>query len=309
MESCQPDEDQEEYDAWCRCNNIVISWILHAKSGEIAGSIICFRIIGYLLGHKLHGKFPNRNAKGPPLKRASANLTTGEEDKSKDNAPEKDLMSRQYEEQGMKAYKLLDLNTNKVFHSKDVYLDEHIFPYVHAGSVLVDYENFFPTLPSGNHELVSNTSPMPSLPISHNHEPVSLTPHTRTGRKINKPSYLNNYHCYLATHPSIFSSQGSLSSSCIPEWDNAMGNEIDALEKNHTWIVVTLSEDQHVIGCKWVYKIKLNVDGSIERFKARLVAKGYNQQEGVDYTDTFAPVTKLVALKLVLAERMAFKSA
>lgn len=86
-----------------------------------------------------------------------------------------------------------------------------------------------------------------------------------------------------------------------PEWREAMNNELNALEANHTWSTIPLPHDKHSIGCRWVYKIKLHADCSIERYKARLVAKGYNQQQGINFIDTFSSVAKLVIVKVLLA--------
>ena len=63
--------------------------------------------------------------------------------------------------------------------------------------------------------------------------------------------------------------------------------ELDALERNGTWILVDLPENVKPIGNKWVYKVKYRADGSIEIYKAGLVAKGYNQVEGLDFFDSF----------------------
>ena len=66
---------------------------------------------------------------------------------------------------------------------------------------------------------------------------------------------------------------------------------MDFLAKNKTWDLVELPEGRIVFGCKWVFKLKKNVDGSIERYKVRLVAKGYSQVEGIDFHEIFSPVS------------------
>lgn len=76
------------------------------------------------------------------------------------------------------------------------------------------------------------------------------------------------------------------------EWRTAMQDEIDVIVKNKTWDLVDRPKDKTVIGVKWIYKTKLNQDGSIQRNKARLVAKGYSQKPGVDFHETFAPVAR-----------------
>ncbi|KAB2614462.1 hypothetical protein D8674_037516 [Pyrus ussuriensis x Pyrus communis] len=73
-------------------------------------------------------------------------------------------------------------------------------------------------------------------------------------------------------------------------WQKAMENEIAMIEKNNTWELVSRPSDKLVIGVKWVYKTKLNLDGSVQKNKARLVAKGYSQKPGIDFNETFAPV-------------------
>jgi hypothetical protein len=77
--------------------------------------------------------------------------------------------------------------------------------------------------------------------------------------------------------------------------------EIDALHAQGTWDLVPLLHAKNLVGCKWVYRIKKNTDGSIARHKAHLVAKGFSQKEGIDYNETFSPVVKPTTIRLVLA--------
>lgn len=80
-----------------------------------------------------------------------------------------------------------------------------------------------------------------------------------------------------------------------------MQKEVSALEENGTWTLEELPPGKRVIDSKWVYKIKYKPTGEVERYKARLVAKGFTQLEGIDFHETFAPVTKLVTVRSLLA--------
>ncbi|KAJ4768963.1 Retroelement pol polyprotein-like [Rhynchospora pubera] len=90
-------------------------------------------------------------------------------------------------------------------------------------------------------------------------------------------------------------------------WCEAMKTEIDALERNATWTLEDLPPNKVAIGCKWVYRIKYHADGQVERYKARLVALGNRQVHGVDFTETFAPVAKMVSVRTFLAVAAARK--
>ena len=79
-------------------------------------------------------------------------------------------------------------------------------------------------------------------------------------------------------------------------WVDAMNKEIDALMLNNTWDFVDFPIGKKAISSKWVYKVKLNSDGSLERFKSQLVIRGFTQQDGVDYQEVFSPVVKMVEI-------------
>ncbi|KAL6311476.1 hypothetical protein AAG906_012064 [Vitis piasezkii] len=86
-----------------------------------------------------------------------------------------------------------------------------------------------------------------------------------------------------------------------PKWKTAVQEEIQALEKNGTWEISELPEGKRPVGCKWIFTVKHNPDGSINRFKARLVAKGFTQSYGIDYEETFAPLAKLNSIRVLLS--------
>ena len=86
-----------------------------------------------------------------------------------------------------------------------------------------------------------------------------------------------------------------------PGWRSAMIEEMDVLIDNATWDLVRLPTMKKAIGCRWVFTVKVNPNGSIARLKAHLVAKEYAQTYGVDYSDSFSPVAKMTSIRLFIS--------
>ena len=89
------------------------------------------------------------------------------------------------------------------------------------------------------------------------------------------------------------------------QWEKAMQEEIDTLNRFHCFDVVPKAEalrHGRLVKSKWVFKLKMESDGSLQRFKARLVAKGFTQQYGVDYDVTYSPVFGYSSLRSILAK-------
>jgi len=76
-------------------------------------------------------------------------------------------------------------------------------------------------------------------------------------------------------------------------WILAMQEELNQFQRNDVWDLVPKLHHKNIIGTKWVFKNKLNEQGELVKNKARLVSQVYSQQEGIDYTETFAPVARL----------------
>ena len=84
-------------------------------------------------------------------------------------------------------------------------------------------------------------------------------------------------------------------------WILAMQEELNQFTANQVWELVPPPRNQTIIGTKWVFRNKLDENGVVVRNKARLVAQGYNQQEGIDYDETYAPVARLESIRILLA--------
>ncbi|GJU33840.1 retrovirus-related pol polyprotein from transposon TNT 1-94 [Tanacetum coccineum] len=107
----------------------------------------------------------------------------------------------------------------------------------------------------------------------------------------------SNFFCFISTIEPKNVNEALTDDS----WIVAMQEELNQFIANDVWELVPQPRNMTIIGTKWVFRNKLDKNGIVSRNKARLVAQGYNQQEGIDYDETYALVARLESIRILLA--------
>ena len=84
-------------------------------------------------------------------------------------------------------------------------------------------------------------------------------------------------------------------------WKRAMHSELDAIERNKTWMLVPRPKSRKIVSTKWIFKTKYKADGSLDKHKAQLVARGFTQRPGVDFDETYAPTARMTTIRTLFS--------
>ena len=208
-----------------------------------------------------------------------------------------------------KGYRLYDLERMKVIHNRDVIFNEDSMPGVQKEStyeyVELEVNNEPVTEVDQNSIGIENrNSTDPELSSEENSTVTTGSEEVprRSTRDRQKP---HRYGHVVATvcneQPEPVSVTEVKSSPDKLKWERAMEAEMKSLQTNKVWELVELPPNKKVIGSKWIFKRKMNADGTLERYKARLVAQGCTQIFGLDYEETFSPVVRFESIRCLLA--------
>jgi len=156
-----------------------------------------------------------------------------------------------------------------------------------------------------------------SVALSTDEVAIDTPPDTRrrSERRRVAPLPFRTEFGYAATQqgliePSTY--EQAISSNQSDKWNQAMQSEYDSLMANGTWVLVNIDQEARrrrsngkppikLIGSRWIYKLKLDSTGQVDRYKARLVAQGFSQRPGVDFEETYAPVVDMTTLRALLS--------
>ncbi|GJY34298.1 retrovirus-related pol polyprotein from transposon TNT 1-94 [Tanacetum coccineum] len=206
--------------------------------------------------------------------------------------------------QNSKAYIILNKQTMKVEESLNVTFDET--PPPPKTSSLEDYElvevepiEVSKTKPIGNdlEDISLENNQIVNIKESKTHPLENVIGNLNQRTLRSQAQDKSNFFCFISTiEPK------NINEALKDEnWVMAMQEELNQFKTNDVWELVPNPMDMTIIGTKWVYRNKLDENGVVTRNKARLVAQGYNQQEGIDYDETYAPVARLESIRILLA--------
>ena len=194
-----------------------------------------------------------------------------------------------------KAYRLYDIEQQRVFFSQDVVFNESKKGFEKESvskDSAVQLECSNEDHSESSHKEDEQESPQQEIPD------VILR---RSTRERGMPDYSGNRVTVTDTSGDPKSWKEAMTSTDKEKWVVAMEKEMESLHANEVWDLVELSKDRKAVGSKWVYKTKKSANGETERHKARLVAQGFSQRYGQDYDETFSPVVRFESLRMVIA--------
>ncbi|GJY09127.1 retrovirus-related pol polyprotein from transposon TNT 1-94 [Tanacetum coccineum] len=206
--------------------------------------------------------------------------------------------------QNSKAYVVLNKHTIKVEESLNVTFDES--PPPTKLSPLVDDDVGEEEAIKKNTKVVNNNNEedesievdeIVNIKESKNHPLDQVIGNLNQRTLRSQAQNHSNFFCFISTIEPKDVKEALKDES----WVVAMQEELNQFVANDVWELVPLPISQSVIGTKWVFRNKLDENGIVSRNKARLVAQGYNQQEGIDYDETYAPVARLESIRILLA--------
>jgi len=174
-------------------------------------------------------------------------------------------------------------------------------PVVTTPAAFSPMANLEPVPQEPNEPIVEEQQPQQEQPQEE--MPVAETSgRPQRARKSPIPDDYIVYECeevQMEDEPTSF--EEAMRSTEASKWQEAMEDELKSMSTNKVWDLEKIPEGAKTVGCKWVYKVKRDSKGNIERYKARLVAKGFTQREGIDYNETFSPVSSKDSFRIIMA--------